>query len=106
MGKFSSLSTGALRRTRTLEDEDPAAGLSNLADCMLVLACGLMVALVVAWDLDMEKMTEVQMTDNRTEITDIENIEGDFESGGTSYVDVGRVYQDPDTGKFYILEGA
>jgi hypothetical protein len=106
MGKFSSLSGSSLRRRRPLEDEDPASGLSNLADCMLVLACGLMTALVVAWNLDLQNITEVKMTDNKTEIEDIENIEGDFETGGSSYVDVGRVYQDPDTGKFYVLEGA
>lgn len=103
-GKFASLSTSVLRRRRTLEDEDPAAGLSNLADCMLVLACGLMVALVVAWNIDIQTVTEVQMTDKTTELTDVENLEGDFESGGTKYVDVGRVYQDPDTGTYYILE--
>jgi hypothetical protein len=103
-GKFSSLSTNALRRKRTLEDEDPAAGLSNLADCMLVLACGLMVALVVAWNIDIQTVTEVEMTDNKKEIDNVEDMNGDFESGGTKYVDVGRVYQDPDTGTYYILE--
>lgn len=103
-GKFSNLSSSSLRRARRLEDEDPAAGLSNLADCMLVLACGLMVALVVAWNIDIQTVTEVQLTDNKTEITDVENLDGDFESGGTSYVDVGRVYRDPESGTYYILE--
>ena len=103
-GKFASLTAGNLRRRRTLEDEDPTAGLSNLADCMLVLACGLMVALVVAWNIDIQTVTEVQMTENKKELTDVENLDGDFESGGTTYVDVGRVYQDPDTGTYYILE--
>ena len=104
MGRFASLTADNLRRRRTLEDEDPTAGLSNLADCMLVLACGLMVALVVAWNIDIHTVTEVQMTDNKKEIENVEDITGDFESGGTKYVDVGRVYQDPDTGTYYILE--
>ena len=104
MGKFASLTTDNLCRRRKLEDEDPTAGLSNLADCMLVLACGLMVALVVAWNIDIQTVTEVEMTDKTTELTDVENLEGDFETGGTKYVDVGRVYQDPDTGTYYILE--
>lgn len=103
-GKFSNLGSGSLCRRRTLEDEDPTSGLSNLADCMLVLACGLMVALVVAWNIDIQTVTEVQMTENKTELTDVENMDGDFESGGTTYVDVGRVYQDPETGTYYILE--
>lgn len=104
MGKFSNLSGSTLRRTRSFEDEDPTSGLSNLADCMLVMACGLMVALVIAWNIDIAKIAEVDLTDNRTEIDDVENIEGDFEAGGTTYVDVGRVYQDPETGTYYILE--
>ena len=104
MGRFANLSGTGLRRTRQLEDEDPAAGLSNLADCMLVLACGLMVALVVAWNIDIQNVTEVELTDNKTEITDVQNMDGDLETGGTTYVDVGRVYQDPETGTYYILE--
>lgn len=104
MGKFSGFAGSTLRRSRPLEDEDPVAGLSNLADCMLVLACGLMVALVVAWNIDIKNITEVELTDNTTEITDVQNMQGDLETGGTTYVDVGRVYQDPETGTYYILE--
>ena len=105
MGRFSNFSGSSLRRSRALEDEDPTSGLSNLADCMLVLACGLMVSLVVAWNLDLQQMTEVKMSENRIEIEDVENIEGDLETGGTAYIDVGRVYQDPETGKYFVLEG-
>ena len=53
LGKFSNFSGSTLRRSRMFEEEDPTSGLSNLADCMLVLACGLMVALVVAWNVDL-----------------------------------------------------
>ena len=104
MGKFSSFSGSSLRRVHELEDEDPTSGLSNLADCMLVLACGLMVALVVAWNIDIQTVKEVELTDNKTEITDVQDMEGNLESGGTTYVDVGRVYQDPESGTYYILE--
>lgn len=72
---------------------------------MLVLACGLMVALVVAWNIDITAVTQVQATD-KTEVTDVNNVDGGFEAGGTTYVDVGRVYQDPETGTYYILEDA
>ncbi len=105
MGRFSNFSGSSLRRNRMLEDEDPASGLSNLADCMLVLACGLMVSLVVAWNLDLQQMTEVNMSDNKVEIEDVESIDDVIESGGTTYIDVGRVYQDPETGKYFVLEG-
>lgn len=105
MGKFANLSGSGLHRRRRIEDEDPLAGLANLSDCMLVLACGLMVALVVAWNIDITAVTQVQATD-KTEVTDVNNVDGGFEAGGTTYVDVGRVYQDPETGTYYILEDA
>jgi hypothetical protein len=104
MGKFSNLSESSYRRRRVLDDEDPAAGLANLADCMLVLACGLMVALVVAWNIDIRSVTQVEITDNTQEITDAETVDKEFTSGGSTYVDMGHVYQDPETGKMYIIE--
>ena len=104
MGKFSNLSESPYRRRRVLDDEDPAAGLANLADCMLVLACGLMVALVVAWNIDIRNVTEVEVADNTQEITDAQTVDNEFVAGGSTYVDMGRVYQDPETGKMYIIE--
>ena len=103
-GKFSSFTGASLRSRHTLEDEDPTAGLANLADCMLVLACGLMVALVVAWNVDIQNVTTVEMTDNTTEIKNVQDMGDGTGSGGMSYVDVGRVYQDPETGTYYVLE--
>lgn len=104
MGRFSGISNSKLRHRYVFEEEDPAAGLANLADCMLVLACGLMVALVLAWNIDIKNVTEVEITDQAKEITDIESMENEFQSGGSTYVDVGRVYQDPETGKLYVVE--
>jgi hypothetical protein len=104
MGKFSSLSESSYRRRRQLDDEDPAAGLANLADCMLVLACGLMVALVVAWNIDIKNVTEVEVSDQAQELTDSETIDESFEADGSTYEDVGRVYKDPETGKLYVIE--
>jgi hypothetical protein len=94
-----------MRRRRDDEDVDPSSGLSNLADCMLVLACGLMVALVVAWNIDITNVTEVTAKEDAQEISDIESVTGDLNSGGSSYIDMGRVYQDPETGKLFMIEG-
>ena len=85
-------------------DEDPTSGLANLADCMLVLACGLMVALVVAWNIDITTV-EITKTDQTREISDIENIDEQQNAGADNFVDLGRVYQDPETGKLYMVEG-
>lgn len=45
---------GGLRggRLRSKEDTDPMASVANIADIMLVFACGLMMALVTVWNID------------------------------------------------------
>lgn len=103
MGKYSNFGGMSLRRRTTWQEEDPTSGLANLADCMLVLSCGLMVALVVAWNIDLN-VTEVSKSENYKEVSNVQNADGDIESGGASYVDMGRIYQDPETGKLYMVE--
>ena len=104
MGKFSGFSGSSLRHEYEMEDEDPTSGLANLADCMLVLSCGLMTALVMAWNIDIPNATKVEMTENTTEVQNIEQLDDDSQSGGTGYVDVGRVFLDESTGTYYVLE--
>lgn len=84
-------------------DADPRVGLVNLADVMLVFACGLMLALVTYWNLDVSAMHEVIQSDEVTEVQDVRQIE-DGASGGGGFVELGKVYQDPMTGKFYMLQ--
>ena len=86
------------------EDADPRAGLVNLADVMLVFACGLMLALVSFWNLDVSAMQEMLTTKDVTEVNDIENMEDFVNAGpGSGYDELGIVYQDPMTGKLYML---
>ena len=86
------------------EDADPRVGLVNLADVMLVFACGLMLALVTYWNLDISSMTEVIQAEDMTEVSDIEKMADDMLSGGSSFNQLGMVYQDPMTGKMYMLK--
>ncbi len=81
---------------------DPNSSLTNLSDCMLVLALGLMLALVVAWNAEIPNMEEVEATS----MTEIENPEVVFDNetlSGEGYVDMGTVWQDPKTGKLYLI---
>ena len=86
------------------EDADPRVGLVNLADVMLVFACGLMLALVTYWNLDISKMTEVMEADEMAEVSGIEDMEDQLGSGGANFTQLGMVYQDPMTGKMYMLK--
>ena len=90
---------GRLRTERRTEDINPLDGVANLADVMLVFACGILIALIAAWNLDVtDKMnvpTEVQSLGKDTEQT-LQNPD-DLKAMGT-------VYMDPATGKYYIID--
>ena len=88
-----------------VEDADPRVGLVNLADVMLVFACGLMLALVTYWNLDISAMTEVVQADDVTEVTGIEDMADQLlGQNGSSFNELGMVYEDPMTGKMYMLK--
>ena len=86
------------------EDADPRVGLVNLADVMLVFACGLMLALVTYWNLDISAMSEVVQADEMAEVEGIEDLQDQLDGGGNSFTQLGMVYQDPMTGKMYMLK--
>ena len=79
------------------------SSLGNIGDIMLVFACGLMVALVVAWNVDLGKFTQVQM-DQEIQQDDIEQITEQLYGEGNAFVEKGTVYQDPVTSKYYLVE--
>lgn len=93
------------------EDVNPMEGVANLADAMLVLAVGIMMALIVAWDVDVINTSPevtsvtaeetVELTEQYDEL-DVVGGEGQTfdEYGLTEY---GKVYIDED-GNLYLLE--
>ena len=85
------------------EDINPNSYITNLSDCMLVLAVGFIVALIVAWNVELPELTVLDEAD-LTEIDDVEAIEQAVTAEGSSYNKIGEVYQDPVTGKTYVLE--
>lgn len=100
------------------EEEDPMAGTANLVDAMLVIAVGLLVFLVLAWNMQsvlfnenltpeqkekvMEAMnqevTEVQEGQTLNETPDTSN------QTGQGYTEMGKVYKDPSTGKLIMVQ--
>ena len=90
------------RRTTSpfLESEgSPMESIANIVDVMLVFACGLLLALVTVWNVDIGLD---RPDDNMYEVSDVvagsENVDKD------NLVEAGRVYQDPDTGALYFVE--
>ena len=94
---------GSFRASKPAEEVDPMSSLNNIGDVMLVFACGLMVALVVAWNVDLAEFTQVDMAQELQD-SDIEHITEQLYGEGNAFVEKGKVYQDPTTGKFYLVE--
>ncbi len=94
---------GSFRARKPKEEVDPMSSLNNIGDVMLVFACGLMVALVVAWNVDLAEFTQVDMAQELQD-SDIEQITEQLYGEGNAFVEKGKVYQDPTTGKFYLVE--
>lgn len=84
---------------------DPMGGLSNLADAMLVFACGLMLALVTYWNLDLPSVTELDSAKMK-EVSNVEEMVDSALSPSGGYTELGIVYQDPSTGKLYMMRQA
>ena len=87
------------------EDINPMAGTANLADAMLVLAVGIMLALIINWKIDVSTVSQITQ-ENMTEVTDYDNVSDDdlSEALGTDGLEEkGTVYMDPETGKMYVV---
>ena len=104
------------KRLNKGEEEDPMAGAANLVDAMLVIAVGLLVFLVISWNMqsivfnddltqeqrqemmqDMQQVTELDQGQELNEPPDVSN------SSGKGYTEMGKVYEDPSTGKMIMI---
>jgi len=99
-------------------EEDPMAGTSNLVDAMLVIAVGLLVFLVLSWNMQSivfnENMDEQQKQKVMNAIKEVSQIDQGEQldstpdigkSSGNGYAEMGKVYKDKDTGKLIMIEG-
>lgn len=89
------------------EDVNPMDGVSNLADIMLVFACGLMMALIINWNIDVAGTAESAVSVEQGQ--EVAQSSGDSETGNmgesAKYEEYGVVYRDPETGKLYMVTG-
>jgi hypothetical protein len=75
-------------------------------DAMLVFACGLMLALVIRWNVDLAQFGDPINVTQGQEVTDDADIRSDLvetEGEGQLYQKMGTVYKDPATGKLFML---
>ncbi len=60
----------------------------NLIDIMLIFACGLMVSIASLWNVNLQAADQMYKLKN------------------DSYQNIGKVYEDPETHKMYIIKPA
>ena len=96
-------SKSSFRRGSGGEDVDPMSSMSNIGDCMLVFACGLMVALVMAWNVDLAQFQQVE-ADQELSQDQVSEITEQLYGEGNAFIEKGKVYQDPQTGQYYLVE--
>lgn len=89
------------------EDINPMEGIANLVDAMLVLACGLMLALIINWNVDVGSAgTTVELEKDR-EVSELSGGgNGEVSEMQNGYEEMGMVYRDPKTGKLYMVSNA
>ncbi len=81
------------------EELNPMEGTGNLADAMLVLAVGMMLAVVVNWKVDFTASSAVQKLDQAETLSENEIQEV---TSNEALEEKGVVYEDPETGELYI----
>ena len=97
-------------RARRIRAEDtavnPMDGLGNLADAMLVLAVGIMLALVLNWKLDLTAVSaEPEATEAPIEISEDDMQSTSEELDADALQKVGALYYDEATGTYYAITG-
>lgn len=102
---------GLINTEESVSDSNPMDGLSNLADVMLVLAVGIMLALIINWNVDIstvkvkEDAKKNVDTENALEFSEdeLESVSGEDEMDDQKLKQLGSVYYDETTGTYYIV---
>lgn len=91
---------------------NPMDGVSNMSDAMLVLAVGIMLALVINWKIDIKEAYNGQEKKEVVDDSKLQEFETDeakqnnavsSEDIESNYVKSGTVYTDTNTGKTYVV---
>ena len=100
--------SGRLNTQSDFENEsiNPMDGVANLADVMLVFACGLMLALIINWNVDVGATVQKAEIDTSNPVESVEGLENGEEpdlAQTDGYESYGTVYRDTKTGALYVV---
>ena len=96
---------GRLRVASKQDDFSPMEGVGNLADVMLVFACGLLLALIMSWNVDVDENGTIgENPQTKYEVEGIDEHADTLIEDQNDLQEMGKVYKDPKTGKYYVVE--
>ena len=100
-----NLSSGGLDDDQLETGGSPMESLGNLMDVMLVFACGLIIALVARYGVQLVGGSEEQenMQEITSQVEEASSAEADKKG---QYDEIGSVYRDKETGKLYVVENS
>lgn len=88
------------------EDVNPMDSVSNMSDAMLILAVGIMLALIIHWNVDIsggQKVVDVQNTEEISNMESLDEREVNEVSQEDGLSEKGKVLYDEKTGKYYMV---
>ena len=90
------------------EDINPMNYIGNMSDAMLVLAVGIMLALIMAWNVNIGESESIDQAE-ATEVEDVNALKSATEDSSTSLIDqsglteAGTLYKDAE-GNYYVID--
>ena len=95
---------GRLRVAHKQDSFNPMEGVGNMADAMLVFACGLIIALILSWNVDVTDQGIQKIKEKKYEVDNISSETTETIGDEQELEEMGKVYKDPKTGKYYVIE--
>ena len=75
-----------------------------MADAMLVFACGLIIALILSWNVDVTDQGIQKIKEKKYEVDNISSETTETIGDEQDLEEMGKVYKDSKTGKYYVIE--
>lgn len=83
------------------------SSMGNLMDVMLVFACGLMLAIVANWNVDLADVRETEGAPVIKEVEgDLQAVQEGIAAQDGTYTEMGVIYRDEETGDLYVMTDA
>ena len=90
-------------RRQASEDLNPKNYISNLSDVMLIFAVGIMLALILHWEVPVGEMQNNEENQGQDVVTFTDNDLDAQQEIPDDVVPAGNVYFDKETGTYYII---